>query len=140
MLFEKKRNRSLTAPFSLTGDFLLHGPAFRGTFAAFVGALLAMLVLKLGAARSALLTNRGAELAHLLCVLCVHGHQAGGFLAETRAFQHHADMIRSLRHIRLLQAEHRALMAGLKAAQAGVDTFLIIVQRVSHNTHTNISF
>ena len=137
---EDKKEPSHDGPFLPDQRFHgLHGLAFRGTFAAFVGALLTMLVLKLSAACCAFPANRGAQLAHLFCMLCVHGHQARCFLAETCAFQHHADMIRSLCYIRLLQAKDRAFMARLKAAKAGVDTLLIIVKRFSHNTHRQTS-
>ena len=137
---EDKKEPSCDGSFLSDQRFIhSHGLAFRGTFAAFISALLTMLVLKLSAACCAFPANRGAQLAHLFCVLCIHGHQAGCFLAETCTFQHHANMIRSLGHIRLLQAKDRAFMARLKAAKAGVDTFLIIVKGSSHNTHRQTS-
>jgi hypothetical protein len=84
----------------------------------------------------ALVADRCTQCAKLLRVLRVHRHKPARIRADAGTFHQRIDALLSRLYIRLVQAHTGAFMACLRAAGAGIDTFLILVCGVCHNTHS----
>jgi hypothetical protein len=118
--------------------FALHRPATIGAFLAFDSAFLAMIVFEICAAYGALVADRRAQFAKFHDMLGIGRHQAGGFLADTRAFHHLRNMVLARRHVGLVKTQLDAFMTRLRASVACVDAGLILISAVANYSHLKL--
>jgi hypothetical protein len=104
-----------------------HVHTLLGALAAGAGAFLAVLVIVLRAFCGALLAQIGADAAELFGPLAAEAHQLCCVVAGGRALHAQLDAPRHLFHVLFLQTGRSTVIAEGCAAQAGVDTFLIVV-------------